>query len=121
MLFTKEEIKGFGVDMTDNWQYEPRNKANVLIYCADEVINKIRKFMGISDEEWYKEGIYLDLFATVDYRKCLAESLYISDPDSERDLEIRLTDFREKRAIYNALLESGGTEYREFLKGGEVA
>lgn len=117
MLFTKEEIQGFGVDMTDNWQYEPRNKANVLIYCADEVINKIRKFMGISDEEWYSGEIYLDVFATVDYRKCLAESLYISDPDSERDLEIRLTNLPEKRAIYNVLLESGGAEYKDFLKG----
>lgn len=120
MTFTKEEIKSFAVDFNDEWQ-DDNGKCNVMMLVGDSTFARVLNFFGKTIDEYAEAEWWIDYYATIDPVKEVVTGLYIHfDMNGDEDgnpteLDIRFTNYREQKDIYEALAKSGGKEFKEFI------
>lgn len=120
MTFTKEEIKSFEVDLDDEWQ-DNNGDCDVKIFVGDSVFTRVLNFFGKTVDEYAETDWWIDYYATIDPVKKIVTGLYIhfemnGDEDGNpTELDIRFTNVKEQKDIYESLAKSGGEEFEEFI------
>ena len=107
MTFTDEEIKRekISVAYDDEWQFNDEEKTVDVRFYGFE--NRLRRFFNLEDDygnDW------IDCYATIDPVKEIVTEIYmqfVSNCDMpDRELQIKITNIPEGKALLNALLDS---------------
>lgn len=128
MTFTKREINEMCVDMTDDWDYANGRCVVAMITVGDSLYDKLIRWFGFTLEEWDMCDAYFDIYATLCIPKSIVTRVDVILNDKYVDgygnllpteIEFNITDFPERRLMYNQLLKSGGESFKKFIN--EVA
>lgn len=106
MTFTDEEIKReiISVAYDDEWIDDEEKTVDVRFYGFE---NRLRRFFNLEDDygnDW------IDCYATIDPVEGMVTGIYmqfVSNCDMpDRELQIKITNIPEGKALFNALLDS---------------
>ena len=118
--FTKSEISEMVIDMTDEWIWDDNNHCNVMIGVGNSLYAKLKSWFDLN--EWESKNSWLQIYADMSPCHATVDSIYVKlggcddRRDGPTDINFSITNQKERRLIYNTLVNSGGEAFLKFLR-----